>query len=369
MSSNPKVFFDITHGGNFLGRILLELFADVVPKTAENFRQLCTGEAGNTEDGIPKHYKGCTFHRIIKDFMIQGGDFTNHNGTGGVSIYGEKFADENFDLKHTDPGLLSMANAGPGTNGSQFFITTVPTPHLDGKHVVFGKVLKGMGLVREIENCEKGAQDAPVEKVVITDCGEIKEGEDDGMAIDDGTGDKYSNWPVDCDLDLTNKDQVVSITGDLKTIGNNLFKSSNFEGALAKYLKALRYFEFAKTELANLPDTNEEELKELEKSCLVPVYGNLAQCCLKLKKFSDCIKHCDSTLNMDPANSKAYFRKASALQEKKEFKDALMVLKEGINQNPDEANLKTLTSEMNKCKQRHEAEKQKAKNQYAKMFS
>ena len=173
--ANPRVFFDITIGGAPKGRIVFELFADVTPKTAENFRALCTGEKGVGRAGKPLHYKGSGFHRIIKQFMCQGGDFTRGNGTGGESIYGEKFADENFQLRHTHPGLLSMANAGPGTNGSQFFITTVITSWLDGKHVVFGKVQDGQKVLSAMEaaGSRSGTTSADV---VIADCGELKEG-------------------------------------------------------------------------------------------------------------------------------------------------------------------------------------------------
>jgi zinc finger protein len=171
---NPQVFLDVSIGGAAAGRVVVSLHADVVPKTAENFRVLCSGEGGTVpgDASTAMSLKDSTFHRVIQGFMCQGGDFTAGDGTGGYSIYGETFADENFELKHTGPGVLSMANCGPDTNGSQFFLCTVPTPHLDGKHVVFGAVVEGIEVVRAIEAAGSRAGDT-AQEVKITDCGEL----------------------------------------------------------------------------------------------------------------------------------------------------------------------------------------------------
>ena len=178
-SKNPTVYLDISIGRRSVGRLSIELFSDTTPKTAENFRALCTGERGTSAlSNRQLTIEGCKFHRVIGGFMAQGGDFTKGDGTGGESIYGAKFRDENFIRKHTSPGMLSMANSGPNTNGSQFFLTFKATPHLDGRHVVFGQVIDGMNVLKVIESVATDKTDRPKQDVTIDACGQL------GTALD-----------------------------------------------------------------------------------------------------------------------------------------------------------------------------------------
>ncbi|KAK0406337.1 hypothetical protein QR680_018516 [Steinernema hermaphroditum] len=223
MSSKQKkerrrCFFDITIDGRATGRIVFELFDDVAPVTCENFLKLCTGEAGvGKTTGKPLHYKGTLFHRVIKNFMIQGGDFSAGNGTGGESIYGGMFDDEEFVFKHDEPFLLSMANKGKNTNGSQFFITTKPAPHLDGIHVVFGRVLDGTDVVTEIEKLKVNQKSRPFADVIILNCGQLvkkskrKYSEsEESEAASESESEKQKKKRAKRDSDEENKKQTVT---------------------------------------------------------------------------------------------------------------------------------------------------------------
>jgi len=343
----PRTFFDITIGGNKEGRIVFELYSDITPKTAENFRALCTGEKGVGKSGKPLHYKGSCFHRIIKQFMLQGGDFTAGNGTGGESIYGEKFEDENFIEKHTKPGLLSMANAGPGTNGSQFFITTVATPHLDGKHVVFGRVIKGMNVVRKLENL-KTVSDKPEKEAKIEDCGELKEGEDDGVQ-GPSDGDEYEDFVGDDDK-CHNDEEYAAAALKIKGYGNEYFKKGEFEKALEKYEKAFRYL---------------EPVSKPDKEQKIAILLNKATCSFKLKRYEEVLESSNEALKIDPQNVKGLFKRAQAKAATKEYDDAKKDLLEALKVDPKNADVR---QEFEKVKQQQEAYKKQQAKMYSNMF-
>ncbi|KAE9969344.1 hypothetical protein EG328_006934 [Venturia inaequalis] len=372
MASDPikrkRVFFDITIGNRPAGRITFELYNDIVPKTTDNFRALCTGEKGEV-DGVKLHYKGSSFHRVIKSFMCQGGDFTAGNGTGGVSIYGEKFEDENFALKHDKPFLLSMANAGPGTNGSQFFITTVKTPHLDNKHVVFGEVINGKSLVREIENGPTEGGDKPRAAVTIVDCGELEIGSDEYEKATekaaDTTGDKYEDWPEDQGDDLSGP-QVEKIASELKDIGTAAFKKGDFRLALAKYQKGVRYLQ----EYPEPTETDPADLTAKLSALKFSLYNNAALMQYKLNDFEGTIKSTTSALAVkgttDEQKGKAYFRRGQAKAGKKNEEDALEDILEASKLVPNDAGVK---NELARLKKAAADKKQKEKAAYSKFFN
>ncbi|XP_055928639.1 peptidyl-prolyl cis-trans isomerase D-like [Argiope bruennichi] len=361
LTGNPHVFLDIKIGEERVGRIIIELFKNIVPKTAENFRALCTGEKGIGKYGKPLHYKGSSFHRVIRRFMVQGGDFIKGNGQGSESIYGECFEDENFTLKHDQPGLLSMANSGPNTNGCQFFITAVPTPHLDNKHVVFGRVKKGMGVVNELENTIT-ENDEPLEPCIIENCGEIEPGEDFGLNECDGTEDTYAPFPDDCgELDFKDIDHILWVAEQVKLSGNGFFRKEDYVTANMKYKKALRY-------LNKLHEVNEVDA-ELEKrlnAVVLPCILNSAACKLKLKLYDRALEDCDEALDIEAKNPKALYRRGQAFHGKGDYERSLTDLHEALRLAPND---KSVIAELAAVRGEMRAYKAKERKAYAKFFA
>ncbi|KAK4195008.1 cyclophilin-like domain-containing protein [Triangularia verruculosa] len=366
--ARSRVFFDVTIGGKPAGRITFELYNDIVPKTAENFRALCTGENGIGKAGKPLHYKGSLFHRIIKQFMIQGGDFTAGNGTGGESIYGAKFEDENFELKHDRPFLLSMANAGPGTNGSQFFITTVPTPHLDGKHVVFGEVLSGKSVVRQLENLTTQS-DKPSKDAIIADCGELSGSE--AVTADtktaDAYGDEYEDFPEDqvSGDETLSASQIVKIASDCKEFGNKAFKAGDLSVALDKYQKGLRYLN-EDPDLDNEPEETKKQFSALR----ISLNTNAALMNIKLEAWDDTVRSADGALAVagisGKEKAKALYHRGRAQLRLKDEDAALESLGEAQKVDPENA---AVAKELAEVKKAAAARRAKEKAAYKKFFS
>ncbi|CRK99534.1 CLUMA_CG012853, isoform A [Clunio marinus] len=326
VSTNPIVFLDIKIGrengelnvlpptkielqtnliqkmicGILVGRIVIELRKDICPKTCENFRSLCTGEKGLC-------YRGSKFHKVIKLCHAQGGDIKNYNGTSGETIYGKYFEDENFTLKH-DAGVVSMANFGePNTNNSQFFITSIECPHFDGTNVVFGKVLKGLPLVSEMENCTND-DGVPQKPILISNCGEFKIEEDWGYLDNDETMDTLPPFPADWEryednFSMSEKLEILSI---IKESGNYFYRRGDFVKSARKYKKLTRFYNFFKD---HTHDDNEKA--SLDTFQLVNL-TNLAATELKLQDFNDVIFSCNAAIKLDPNNSKAFYRRGVA---------------------------------------------------------
>jgi len=400
VAARPLVFFDIEVAGEgHMGRIIIELYNDIVPKTAENFRALCTGEKGEGKtSGKPLHYQGSIFHRVIPKFMLQGGDFQNANGTGGESIYGAKFEDEGFSVKHDVPGLMSMANSGPNTNGSQFFITTIETPHLDGKHVVFGKVLKGLNFVMDIEKMETES-DKPKKDVTIAECGEIPRDKlDESLVEDDGSEDKFPYHPNDLpgvDWYLQeNFDKVLDVITKIKNAGNFFYKGKNYQKAVQKYKKSCRYIEHLRTCMGATEDPEEGTLdpkvgsflrapeegnkfqgkdknwmskfvKDQIRKVQVPCHLNIAAAKIAEKKWDDAKIECDKVLEIQEENAKALFRRGQCHLGTKDYDLAMVDLLRAQELEPKD---KGILQEIAKTKKAKLMYEQKEKQMYSKMF-
>ncbi|SCU92759.1 LANO_0E02014g1_1 [Lachancea nothofagi CBS 11611] len=369
--SRSKVFLDISIGGVAKGRMVFELFNDVVPKTAENFYKLCEGQSGfcKSRPDVPLGYKGSLFHRVIKGFMLQFGDFTNFNGTGGESIYGEKFEDENFTLKHDRPFLLSMANAGPNTNGSQAFLTCVPTPHLDGKHVVFGELIQGKRIARTIEHLATDSGDKPEDEVKIEDCGVLPSSytvpADAEQTPTDEFGDNYEETLADdSKVDVTNVESVLAAVSAVKDIGTKLFKAQDYKNALAKYQKSSSMLkQYFPDDLAPAQVQAVDQLR-------VSVLLNVALCALKCGDYQKVLTATTEVVHDasadDKSKAKALYRRGLAYYNLKDADMALTDLEFATTYQQNDGAIIKAMADAKKLKKEQVAKQKKA---LSKMFS
>lgn len=333
---NPRCYLDVSIGGEMEGRIVAELYKDVMPKTAENFRALCTGEKGiSPNTGLPLHYKGTHFNRVIRGLMVQGGNICSGNGVDGESIYGLKFEDENFELKHSRKGMLSMANSGPNSNGSQFFIVTTQATHLDGKNVVFGKVIKGLGLVRSIEYVATTDDYDPTVDVIIADCGEIPVGADDGTINFFNDGDVYPDWPVDLDAKPDDISWLITAVDSIKLLGNEWYKKEDYKMAIRKYRKALKYLDLC-WEMEDINEVQSECLRKTKSQILT----NSSVCKLKFGNYKGALLDADFAIRDGKDNAKAFYRQGQVYMALNNIDAAVESFKEALKLEPNDSGIK-----------------------------
>ncbi|KAK4416230.1 Peptidyl-prolyl cis-trans isomerase CYP40 [Sesamum alatum] len=359
--ANPRCYLDISIGGEMEGRIVVELYKDVVPKTAENFRALCTGEKGiSPHTGLPLHYKGSRFNRVVKGLMIQGGDISDGNGVAGESIYGVKFEDENFELKHSRKGMLSMANSGPNTNGSQFFIITTQATHLDGKHVVFGKVIRGLGVVRAIEYVSTIDNCCPTIDVVVIDCGEIPEGADDGTINFFRDGDLYPDWPMDLEPKPNDVFWMITAVDSIKVVGNEWYKKHDYKMAIRKYRKALKYLDSC----WEMKDINQVQCESLRKT-KSQILTNSSVCKLKLGDLKGALLDADFAIRDGEANAKAFYRQGQAYMAFNNIDAAVQSFSKALELEPTDGGIK---KELAIAKKKIAVRREQEKKAYSRMF-
>eukprot|EP01012_Entosiphon_sulcatum_P006187 TRINITY_DN12898_c0_g2_i1.p1 TRINITY_DN12898_c0_g2~~TRINITY_DN12898_c0_g2_i1.p1 ORF type:complete len:380 (-),score=57.41 TRINITY_DN12898_c0_g2_i1:93-1232(-) len=366
-----RCYLEISIEGVAAGpRVVVELYEGHAPLACANFRQLCTGERGTGPiTGKPLHYLGSTFHRVIPGFVVQAGDFSEGNGRGGESVHGRQFADDpgGLKLKHDRAGVLSMANSGkPNTNGSQFLILLTAAPHLDGKHVVFGRVVRGMNTIRRLERVDTGPADKPVQKCEITACGQLlpEEFGDDKSPEVGEDGDRYLDYPEDQSA-MDTLIQAVQAAEEVRQLGNQQFQAGEIEGAVVKYSKALRYLDYAfRLMPADAGEAAVAQVTVREKK--VPCLANRAMCELKLRRWRDAKATCDRLLALDPTNAKGLFRRAQASKELREWEDAETDAQEALRAAPTDPAIKKLLQEV---RQETQAQKSSAQRQYSRMFA
>ncbi|PIN09921.1 HSP90 co-chaperone CPR7/Cyclophilin [Handroanthus impetiginosus] len=358
---NPRCYLDISIGGDLEGRMVVELYKDVVPKTAENFRALCTGEKGiSPHTDLPLHYKGSCFDRVIKGCMVQGGDVSAGSEEAGESIYGLKFEDENFELKHSRKGMLSMANSGPDTNGSKFSIVTTQSTFLDGHHVVFGKVIKGLAVLRAIEHVATTDDHRPTVDVVIIDCGEIPNGADDGTINFFGDGDLYPDWPGDLDAKPKSILWMITTVDSIKVLGNEWYKKHDYKMAIRKYSKALKYLDLC-WEMEDIDQVQSQSLRKTRSQ----IQTNSSVCKLKLGDLKGALLDADFAIREGEDNPKAFYRQGQAYMALNNIDAAVQSFKKALELEPnDGAIMKELAAAKKKIAERRELEKKA----YSRMF-